>query len=124
MAPSPEDVRRRRHQLYLTAVLQRPRTKLHLLSLLLSPWPHYVSLTLSLSHFFSLLLLFFIFFPSSFFSLSPPSDISRFLSFSPSFPLALSLSLSLHPFSLYAVYYARRLFHPNRDIREQGSLLS
>lgn len=30
VAPSPEDVRRRRHQLYLTAVLQRPRTKLHL----------------------------------------------------------------------------------------------
>lgn len=70
VAPSPEDVRRRRHQLYLTAVLQRPRTKLHLFLPFLSSPPRRVSF----SFFFSLL------FSFSLLALPLPPSLLLFLS--------------------------------------------
>lgn len=76
VAPSAEDVRRRRHQLYLTAVLQRPRTKLHLFLPFLSTPPRRVSFSFffSLLFSFSLLTLPLLLFLSAF----PWRSISRY----------------------------------------------
>lgn len=101
---------------YLTAVLQRPRIKLHLLFLLalLSALPLQLAV--------SLLLFFFLFF--LFLSSRSPT---RALTFARSLPLYLSL-LFLRalrpPFPIYtSVRMAWPLFHPNRDDRKHGDLL-
>lgn len=97
---------------YLTAVLQRPRIKLHLLLFLLallSALPPARSVS-----------------PSLFLSLFPFPLLS--LTYSRSLPLYLSL-LFLRapphpPFPIYtSVRMAWPLFHPNRDDRKHGDLL-
>lgn len=122
MAPSPEDVRRRRHKLcisngrsptssYQAPPPHSPRSPLRSSSTARSVSP---SLFLSFS------------FPFSF--SSPPAHLltlSRFLTVSLSLYLSLLFLRAPHPpFPIYtSVRMAWSLFHPNRDDRKHGDLL-
>lgn len=113
MAPSPEDVRRRRHKLCISN--GRSPTSSYQAPPPLSPRSP-LQLAVSLLLFFFLFFLFLC-------SRSP----TRALTFARSLPLYLSLLFLRAPRPPFPIYTSVRmawpLFHPNRDDRKHGDLL-